>query len=324
MNQNVELFTSTVTAVFLEASPFLLFGALLSAVFEVYAPRDLIEKHMPGGRFRGLLFGLSAGMLIPTCECGVVSIVRRLLKKGVPSHVAVTYMFSAPVINPLVLAATYIAFRGDMQMVLWRVLVVAVCAGCMGAALADIEPALLLREGKSYPFVSSLAFADRATAVADHTHRGGGFVMAHDCGCGCGEVHTVSGLTRVFEHTASEFLDMGKYLVLGALAVGFFKVLFYQDLLLPFQNNVFLAIGVMMLLAFSLSICSEADAFVAVSFTSFPGVAQLAFMTLGPMVDLKLVVMYSAAFHKRIALTFILAPVLLVYILSLLASVVIR
>jgi uncharacterized membrane protein YraQ (UPF0718 family) len=320
MDQNVQLFTTTVTAIFLEASPFLLLGALLSAAFEVYVPQDLIERYMPKGRFAGLLFGLSAGMLIPTCECGVVSIVRRLLRKGVPAHVAVTYMLSAPVIKPLVLASTYIAFRGNMRMVLLRVFIVATCACCMGVAPAGIEPALFLREGRNSPYLSRHA-SSPAHGEKDHTQDSGGFVMAYDCGCG--KIHTGSGLTQIFTHTASEFLDMGKYLVLGAFAVGFFKVLLYQDLLFPFQNNVFQAIAVMMLLAILLSICSEADAFVAASFSSFPGVAQLAFMTLGPMVDLKLMVMYGAAFHRRIALFLVVTPIFLVYILSLLADVLI-
>ena len=51
-------------------------------------------------------------MLVPTCECGVVPIARRMLQKNVPAHVTMTYMLSAPVINPLVLAATYAGNRG--------------------------------------------------------------------------------------------------------------------------------------------------------------------------------------------------------------------
>ena len=133
-----------------------------------------------------------------------------------------------------------------------------------------------------------------------------------------------SRLVQVFQHTASEFLDMGTYLILGALAVGFFRASLYQEWLAFFQNNVFLAIGIMMLLAFFLSICSQADAFVAASFVTFSSVAQLSFVTLGPMVDLKLVAMYGAVFRKRIALTIIVVPITLIYILSLLLEIVIR
>ena len=117
---------------------------------------------------------------------------------------------------------------------------------------------------------------------------------------------------------------MGKYLILGALAVGFFKIWLFQDALEPFQNSIFLAVGMMMLLAFFLSICAQADAFVAASFSAFPGVAQLSFVTLGPMVDLKLVAMYGAVFRTRIALTLIMVPTVLIYLVSFLAGMLIR
>ena len=48
-----------------------------------------------------------------------------------------------------------------------------------------------------------------------------------------------------------------------------------------------------------LSLCSEADAFVAVSFSSFGGGSQLAFLALGPVLDLKLAVLYAATFSRR-------------------------
>ncbi len=322
MNQDLQLFSSTVIAVFLEASPFLLLGALLSSLVEIYLPPDLIERYMPKGLFLGLLFGLSAGILIPTCECGVVSIVRRLLRKGVPPHVALTYMFSAPVINPLTLAATHIAFRGNGWMILGRIGLVASCAVSIGLIMSRINPALLLRQGEVYPGVNNHRLGDYAQLAALPelpTH----LVLEQGCGCGC-EVAHASKLMGVILHTAAEFMEMGTYLILGAFAVGIFRTFLHQEWLAFFQNNIFLAVGILMVLAFFLSICSQADAFVAASFVTFPAAAQLSFVALGPMVDLKLVAMYGAVFRKRIALTLIVVPITLIYIASLLLGLVIR
>ena len=54
-------------------------------------------------------------------------------------------------------------------------------------------------------------------------------------------------------------------------------------------------------MAVLLNLCSEADAFVAASFRSslVPLSAQLAFMVLGPMLDIKLIAMYLKVFRRR-------------------------
>jgi uncharacterized membrane protein YraQ (UPF0718 family) len=322
MNQDLRMFSAVVIAVFLEAAPFLMLGALLSALVEVHLPQEWIEKHVPKGRFSGLLFGLSAGMLIPTCECGVVAIVRRLLRKGVPSHVAMTYMLSAPVINPLVLASTYIAYRGDLWMVLSRVGLVAASAAFVGLGLASVDPVLLLREGKIYRDLFDRSQAEHSHSEVHPPHHACS-ELPHGCACGC-ESDTGSKFIRVLQHAASEFLDMGKYLILGAFVVGLSNVFLPQAWLVFFESNVFLAIGGMMLLAVLLSVCSEADAFVAASFSSFPRAAQLSFLAIGPMVDLKLIVMYAAVFHRRVALMLILVPTILTFILSSLLGLVIE
>ena len=52
--------------------------------------------------------------------------------------------------------------------------------------------------------------------------------------------------------------------------------------------------------AVALNLCSEADAFVAASFQfTVPFSGQMAFMVLGPMLDLKLLFMYLGLFQKR-------------------------
>jgi uncharacterized membrane protein YraQ (UPF0718 family) len=321
MDQNLKVFCSTIIAIFLEASPFLFLGSVLSVLVELYLPEDKIERLLPKGKLLGLVYGLFAGMLIPTCECGVVSIVRRFLKKGVPSHVAITYMLSAPVINPLVLAATYIAFQGNIWMVVGRVGLVAACAVCFGWATSGINPALLLRQKER----DSLVLQTRS-ACDDPIEPGApspGLGTGLDPGCHS-EGRQDLGLTQVFVRTASEFLDMGKYLILGGIVVASLKISLSQDVLLLFQENLFLSVGALMLLAVLVSVCSEADAFVAAAFSTFPAAARLSFVAIGPMVDLKLVFMYGAVFKKRIVLGLIFVPTTIVYLLSILLGMITR
>jgi uncharacterized membrane protein YraQ (UPF0718 family) len=62
-----------------------------------------------------------------------------------------------------------------------------------------------------------------------------------------------------------------------------------------------LALGV---LAVVMAICSEADAFVAASLKQFSPAAQLVFMVVGPMVDVKLVAMQAGTFGRAFAVRF--------------------
>jgi uncharacterized membrane protein YraQ (UPF0718 family) len=304
-NQELHIFATVVTAIFLEAAPFLLLGSLVSSLIEIYFSPERISNFVPKRRFTGLLFALGAGMVLPTCECGVVPIVRRLLLKGVPSHVAITYMLAAPVINPIVLVSTYVAFRGNLWMVIGRAGLVALSACCMGLWLSRIHPFMLLRQ----------------EATLDDLP-----VHAHG-ECDCGFNHQSKGrskLTGALLHAAWEFLDMGKYLILGCLLAGLMKTSLSDGTLSIFANNVFLAVGAMMFLAVILSVCSEADAFVAASFWSFPKVAQLSFIAIGPMVDLKLVLMYSAVFRKRDVLALTVVPTVIIYVATVALGMIVR
>jgi uncharacterized protein len=311
MNHYAEVFSSTFIAVFLEASPFLALGALLSAIVEIYLPDDFIGKYLPEGRLLGLLVGLSAGFLIPTCECGVISVVRRLLKKGASPLMAITYMLSSPVINPLGLASTYIAFQGNLWMVLGRVAIVVVCASCLGLVISHSNLVPILRDEEVR--LSQYAPLHSSQNTKDSPSQ---FDCCFPSPCVCHSNERSSRIITLFAHTASEFLDMGKYLILGAFAVAFAKVFLPGEVLLLFQNNIFLAVGAMMLLAVLVSVCSEADAFVAASFLTLPAAAKLSFLAIGPMVDLKLIVMYSAVFNRRVMLLLIFLPTVLVYFLS--------
>jgi hypothetical protein len=142
------------------------------------------------------------------------------------------------------------------------------------------------------------------------------------CGCSCDHGHghkrppLSQGLLDVLRGTGREFLEMGLFLILGACAAGLFKVFLPQEWLALVSANLWMAVPAMMLLAVLMSVCSEADAFVAASLSMFPRPALLAFLALGPMLDLKLLPAFLSVFQRRVALAVILAPAAAVYLLA--------
>jgi uncharacterized membrane protein YraQ (UPF0718 family) len=284
------LFATLLLSLFLEAAPFLLAGAFLGALVEVYLPAKQLARFFPKTRAGGVAVGLAAGLLLPTCECGSVPVARRLLGKGVPAPAALTYMLAAPVINPVVLVSTYVAFRGDLKMVLARLILVLTPAVLLGAGFGGSTPGELLRRPRD----------------EDLAHE--------DC----------RRFLEVLRHTGTDFMDMGRFLLLGCMASAFLKTVVPAQVLLPFKNNILLSLAVMMGLAILLSICSEADAFVAYSFGFFPPIAQLGFVGIGPLVDVKLISMYSSVFQRPVAWRLIIYPIIIVFALAALGAIVLR
>jgi hypothetical protein len=72
----------------------------------------------------------------------------------------------------------------------------------------------------------------------------------------------------------------------------------------------------MMAFAVVVTLCSEADAFVAASFGTMRPAAKLAFLVLGPMLDFKLIMMYTRIFRPRLMWTIFTAVVLQVFVYS--------
>ncbi len=300
--EGLVFFARTATAIFLEAAPFLLLGSFLAALIECFVPPERMQRLFPRRAVPGVLAGLVGGLVLPVCECGIVPIVRRMLKKGVPPAPAMTYMLAAPIVNPVVMASTYTAFQGDWFMVAARTAMGGVAALVVGLIFSRL------------PVTDILLGANLPNGHNDHG-------PACGCGHGCGETAGPRGrITAVASHTLAEFLDMGAILILGSLFAAAFKTLVPSGIMTLFETDPVLAISAMMLLAILLSLCSEADAFVAASFTAFPASAKLAFLALGPMLDVKLAVMFQAVFTRRAAAILMVATPILVFAMSLALS----
>jgi uncharacterized membrane protein YraQ (UPF0718 family) len=188
-------------------------------------------------------------------------------------------MLAAPILNPIVLASTWVAYGSAgraAEMTAARAglgLLVAVTAGWLIGGRHN-EPILRVAGG--------------GQPAPDHARsRAGAFA----------------------EHLASDFLFMGRFLVLGAAVAALLQTAVPQDWLSSVADQQVLGALALMGMAVALSLCSEADAFVAVSFTAFPLGSQLAFLVLGPVVDAKLVVLYGATFRRRFTLRVLLVAV---------------
>jgi hypothetical protein len=127
-------------------------------------------------------------------------------------------------------------------------------------------------------------------------------------------------LQSISDTALRDFIDITAFLILGALLASVVQTFGVVDYFPALTTNPFLSVPAMMLLAIILCLCSEADAFVAANLIQVPLGGKLAFLVLGPMLDLKLYMMYTRVFRRRLIWTIIPAVVITVFVLTLLAQ----
>ncbi|MGX8234255.1 permease [Bacillus subtilis] len=271
-------------SILIEAIPFILIGVILSGIIQMFVSEEMIARIMPKNRFLPVLFGALAGVLFPACECGIIPITRRLLLKGVPLHAGVAFMLTAPIINPIVLFSTYIAFGNRWSVVFYR--------GGLALAVSLIIGVIL-----SYQFKDTQLL--KPDEPGHHHHHG----------------TLLQKLGGTLRHAIDEFFSVGKYLIIGAFIAAAMQTYVKTSTLLAIGQNDVSSSLVMMGLAFVLSLCSEVDAFIASSFSSTFSLGSLiAFLVFGAMVDIKNLLMMLAAFKKRFV--FLLITYIVVIVLA--------
>jgi uncharacterized membrane protein YraQ (UPF0718 family) len=282
----LQTWTTVFVSVLTQAMPFLVFGVVLSAVIAVYVPASFFAKALPRHPALAVPVASAAGVVLPGCECGSVPIAAALVRRGVTPAAALAFLLASPAINPIVLASTAVAFPGQPRMVVARALASMLTACAMGW--------LWLRLGK--------------TEWIKLPHRP--------------ELDGMSRQAAFWAATRHDVMHAGGYLVVGAMAAATINVLVPKQWMQTLAAEPVLSVLALAALAVLLSICSEADAFVAASLREFSMTAKLTFLVVGPMIDLKLFAMQAGMFGRRFATRFAPATFVLAIVMSVIVGVV--
>lgn len=281
-------------SIIIEALPFVLLGTILSGIIEVFITPDIVNKFLPKNKFLRVLFGTFVGFVFPSCECGIIPIINRFLEKKVPSYTAVPFLATAPIINSIVLFATYSAFGNSIRFLILRFVGATIVAIALGVMLAFLVDDNILKED------------------AKPTH-------FHDYS----DKKWYQKIFLALAHAIDEFFDTGRYLVFGTLIASAMQIYLPTRVLTTIGHSPITAILVMMLLAFILSLCSEADAFIGASLLSTFGIAPvMAFLLIGPMIDIKNLMMMVNSFKTRFIVQFISVSSLIIIIYCLFVGVI--
>jgi len=270
----------------LEAVPFLLIGVLIASLARWFSPGGAWLRRLPTHPIAGPLSGAALGFALPACECGNVPVARRLLVGGAPVGTALGFLFAAPVLNPIVIASTWAAFPQQPWLLLARPLGAVVVALALALLLrllpeAELLRADLLEERRlNQPLAGLIGLPEDQPPVLPTPVR--------------------SDWREVLQHGSREFLNLALLLVAGCAVAALVQALLPRQWLLAVGGAPTLSILALMALSLVLSVCSSVDAFLALGFAAqvTPG-ALLAFLLLGPVIDIKLVGLLGLLFKPR-------------------------
>ncbi len=280
-------------SILIEAIPFVTLGVIVSSLLTAFVKDEWLLKMIPKQKFLGHLVIAFFGCVFPVCECGNVPVARRLIEKGLPVSQAVTFLLAAPVINPIVIISTYIAFRFAPEVVVLRVAISFVIAIVTGLVVSlHKHPENLLTES--------------VAEACHHHHEPPKFLNE--------KISVFLGTVR------HEVLEMTTALLLGATIAAITTTL-SRETIVAIAQTPLLATLAMMILALVMSICSTVDAFVALGYLGrFPVSALLAFLIFGPMIDLRVISMLKTTFRWK----FIFMIVVLVSEMIIISSIVLN
>ena len=295
----------------IEALPFLLLGVTIAGLARWMVPQSAWVRRLPRNPLLAPIVGALLGFALPACECGNVPVARRLLASGAPLGTGFGFLFAAPVLNPIVLASTWAAFP-DKTWLLWArpagAFVIALALSSLLGLIPEsrlLQAALLEERRLSQP-LSSIGLLERRT----------GLVGAGPAKPAMPAQSTALLPRELLSHSTREFLSLLTLLVLGSALAAVVQTWLPRSWLLALGSAPTLSVLALMLLALVVSVCSSVDAFLALGFAAqvTPG-ALLAFLLLGPVVDLKLAGLFTVLLTPRaIAITALSASLMVLLI----------
>lgn len=258
-------------SILIESMPFVVLGIILSIVVQVWLPRNALSRWLPKKGIVRRLYISCFGIFLPVCECGNLPLARGLVARGFSPSESLTFLLAAPILNPITIITTHQAFQTDNHILIARV---------FGALLiANFIGWLFSRHPKQQEMLTPGFIEVCKQEEKPHAH---------------------SRLRQSLELFNREARIILPALFIGAAVAGLVQVLVPRSVLLGIGGEATLSILVMMVVAFTVAICSNVDAFFALAFSGTFSVGSIvAFLVFGPMIDIKMLSLMRTTYTTK-------------------------
>lgn len=259
--------------------PFLLIGSIVSSLIQVFVSKKKFNEAFRNTSVKSIFMALFAGAIFPVCDCAMTPIVTSVVKKGYSIPVAITFLLASPAVNPIVIISTYYAFPNAPKMVIYRILFGLLIAFLMGMILVLFE--------KKY----------KGDVVKDHLDK---YKVSDSAEFKFRFNNKLRYLEAIIEHTKKELFKIGFYVVLGAFLSACLQVLIPKSIFLQMNEINAISVLAMVVVTFFISVCSTSNAFIARAFYNImPMNAILAFVVMGPMLEITNISILMGTFKKK-------------------------
>ncbi|MFA9463142.1 MAG: permease [Velocimicrobium sp.] len=281
MFPNVHSYVQSIVTVFLsilmQAVPFILLGAFISAIIQIFASKEWIMNQISKGSWESFLIASVAGFFLPICDCGMVPIISGLLKKETPLPQTITFWLASSAVSPVVIISMLYAFPEHPYLAIIRVVSgvgIAITVGIL-LKLIHLKTQDVVKENQRVNNIGK--------DILELKYEG------------------IKGkIEAVFAGAKVEFFRVSEYVIIGALISAFLQTIMPQAMKNVMNNNLILQFMIMIVAAMLMSTCSTSNAFIGRSFSNnFATVPILSFIVMGPMLDLKNMIMLSEVLKKR-------------------------
>lgn len=298
----------------IEGAPFILLGTMVSGFIDIYMPSGVLERFLPKRKVPAVMLCGLLGIVLPVCECAVVPVIRRLVAKGLPVSCAFTYMLAAPIVNPITILSTWSAFseQQSLYITLSRIGIGYLIAVVVGLILMAVPIEKVIRKSllaqiknlkPARQSVSHEGHKPGSECCSDHHGDDHSHEHTHDHSHAEPSPHR---LVAAMRSGMKDFVDVAVYFTIGVCLTAMFNILQvdYHESISAYASDPLKGTALLMALAFVLSVCSTSDAFLAASLGSFSYASKMAFMVLGPMLDVKLLFLYQTVMRGKFLFIF--------------------
>ena len=276
-----------ITGLIIEAIPFLLLGTIGSTVIRYFVPQQILLKLLGDHSWKSYGAAMVSGLALPVCDCAIIPLFKALTDRGVPLSVALLFMLTSPIINPITILSTWYAFPDNPMISVWRIVLGLGVALLVALSFRFIPPSTSMMKAKT---AQNLSYEEIVLEASKSKH---------------------INKRRLLIHMEKEFSQLLFYFSIAACVLSVVQVygkpwLINAGITLP---DVW-AIPILLILAFFFSVCSTSDAIIGKSLsTLFPMSSVMGFLILGPMLDIKNVYILKqympTSFILRLGLTIV-------------------